>query len=391
MNHQRRFWLIMLMLTLPSLLGALAMDMLLPALPDMAVSLQLTAGQIQWMLNIFILGFAFCQLLVGLGATRFSDHQLFLLAIVLFILSSAAIAFMTSYTGILVLRFMQALASCTTLVISMSLITQSFSASQVTKGHSILSGITSLGPLLAPLVGVAILNTGANWRGIFFMLALTGCLILILFFRVNPLFYWRTQPAPRQYYGKIARSPQFWRYAIFSSAGMSWIFLFFSTSPFIVHTVYLQDKWALALLFSIASGCFMIGSYMGAVSRQKEPSGLLLEYCLIAQIALSAFLATLTFFYELPFYGFVTWIMMMQVNCGLYFGPAISAALQTFPDIPVQAAAFQGFQQFSITFLIAGLLLFFFRHEIYDLSVMVLIVSFLAISAVSIVKIKYGV
>ncbi|MEX0447700.1 hypothetical protein [Xenorhabdus sp. SGI246] len=102
MNPQRRFWLIILMLTLPALLGALAMDMLLPALPDMAVSLQLSAGQMQWMLNIFILGFALCQLLVGLGATRFSDHHLFLLAIVLFILSSAGIALITSYTGILV-------------------------------------------------------------------------------------------------------------------------------------------------------------------------------------------------------------------------------------------------------------------------------------------------
>lgn len=391
MNIQHRFWLIMLMLTLPALLGALAMDMLLPALPDMALSLQLTASQMQWMLNIFILGFALCQLLVGWGATRFSDRRLFLLAIVLFIFSSIGIAFITSYIGILTLRFIQAVAACTTLVISMALITQSFTASWITKGHSILSGITSLGPLLAPLLGVAILNAGAGWRGVFIMLSLTGCLVLLLFMRVNPLLYWRTQPAPRQYYGQIARSPLFWRYALYSSAGMSWIFLFFSTAPYIVHTAYLQDNWALALLFSIASGCFMIGSYLGATLRQKIPAGQRLDHCLKAQIALSVLLAMVTDFYQLPFYGYVAWVMMMQLNCGLYFGPAISAALQTFPHIPVQAAAFQGFQQFFITFLITGLLLCFFKYEIYDLCIMVLIISVLAVGAVSTVKIKFGV
>ncbi|CCP05685.1 hypothetical protein BN440_0634 [Erwinia amylovora MR1] len=56
MNNRRTFWLAIMMLTLPVLLGALAMDMLLPALPDMAMSLGLAPQQIQWMLNVFIWG-----------------------------------------------------------------------------------------------------------------------------------------------------------------------------------------------------------------------------------------------------------------------------------------------------------------------------------------------
>lgn len=135
----------------------------------------------------------------------------------------------------------------------------------------------------------------------------------------------------------------------------------------------------------------MIGSYLGATLGQKNPAGQRLDHCLKAQIALSVLLTMVTVSYQLPFYGYVVWVMMMQLNCGLYFGPAISAALQTFPHIPVQAAAFQGFQQFFITFLITGLLLFFFEYEIFDLCIMVFIISVLAVGAVSTVKIKFGV
>ncbi|WP_168403298.1 MFS transporter [Erwinia amylovora] len=391
MNNRRTFWLAIMMLTLPVLLGALAMDMLLPALPDMAMSLGLAPQQIQWMLNVFILGFALSQLLVGFSATRLGDHHLLMIAIVLYILSSVGIAAVASYPWILALRFIQALASCTTMVISMALVTQTFHTSLATKGHSILSGLTSLGPLLAPVGGIAILNMGGSWRTIFLLLALTGCVIFLLFVRVSPLFHWRERPAPRQSYSQIAKSPSFWRYAICSSTGMCWIFLFFSTAPFIVHSACQRNNWMLAWVFLLASLCFMIGSYLGARLHGKRPKEYFFDRCIVIQMMLSAAIFMSSMVNSLPFYVFIVWIMLMQLNCGLYFGPAISFALQKFPEVPVQAAAFQGFQQFLTTFLVSGVLLMFFKYTLSGLSLMAFIVSVLAVSIISVIKYKYGV
>jgi MFS transporter, DHA1 family, multidrug resistance protein len=209
-NSEKRLLLAVLSLSLPVLLGAFSMDMLLPALPEMANALQLTPGKIQWTLNVFVLGFALCQLAVGLIATRLGIHVLFLSAVVLFTLGSVGIGMSSSYSLILLLRFVQALAACTTLVISMALITQTFRDSYVTQGHSILSGVTSLGPLLAPVAGAFIVNFGGSWRNIFFALALIGCVVLTLFIRRGSLFDWRNSgSAQRQSYALLARSPYF--------------------------------------------------------------------------------------------------------------------------------------------------------------------------------------
>lgn len=390
-ESSRRLWLAIMLLTLPVLSGAMAMDMLLPALPNMGTGLGLSPAQIQWTLNVFILGFALCQLLVGVIATRLGNRTMLLAAAILYIISSGMTGVSSSWTLILILRFLQALASCTMLVISMALITQTFHRDQVTRGHSILSGVTSLGPLLAPIIGAAIINMGGSWRSIFYTLSLFGAVILMLFIRPGSLFNWHQPPVRQQSYGRIAKSPAFWRYATYSSAGMCWIFLFFSTTPFIVHSVWQRGPWSLALIFALASSCFLVGSYLGSRTDHLPTRNRRFNIALTVQFVLAGLLLLFSLSFPLPFAMFVGWIMLMQINCGLYFGPAISAALQQFPDIPVQAAAFQGFQQFISTFVITSILLMLFKHTITDLSMMVLIVTSIASGMILLIKHKYGV
>lgn len=392
MSDQKRLWLAVLSLSLPVLLGAFAMDMLLPALPEMAMALRLTPGQIQWTLNVFILGFALCHLFVGMIATRLGIHVLFIVAAILYIVSSVGIALSTSYLLILALRLLQALASCTTLVISMALITQTFHVSFVTRGHSILSGVTSLGPLLAPIAGAAIVSLGGSWRSIFFALALIGSVVLALFIRRSRLFCWcKKGQVLQQSYGRLASSPNFWRYATYSSTGMCWIFLFFSATPFIVHSFYERDKWMLALVFLLASASFLAGSYLGPHLHGRRLQGRLFNRCIVIQFSLSVVLVLASLAMHLPFYAFTGWIMLMQLNCGVYFGSSISAALQQFSEIPVQAAAFQGFQQYISTFIIAGGLMMLYKHTIVDLGIMLMIVTGMSACILSSIKYRYGV
>lgn len=368
------------------------MDMVLPVLPEMARALSLTPGQIQWILNLFVLSFALCHLLVDPMADRMGVYFLFVAAAVGYAASSVCIGLSSSYALILFLRVVQALAACTTLVLSMALITQTFHSSYVTRGHTILSGVTSLGPLLAPIAGAAIITAGGSWRSIFFTLGLAGCAVFILFIRRGKVFRWHAEEeAPQQGYGKIAASPYFWRYAIYASTGMWWIFIFFSSMPFIVYSIYDQGVWALSLVFLAASVCFLAGGFLSTHFLRRISQGRLFDRCIIIQLALSAVLLLTARTLPVPFPVFIGWIMLMQLNCGVYFGPAISTALQGFSESPVAATALQGFQQYASTFLIAGGVLIVFGRTVTDLGVMLLIVTALSACIGLFIKRRYGV
>lgn len=391
MSLQKRLILAILSLALPVSLGAFSMDMVLPVLPEMAKALSLTPGQIQWILNLFVLSFALCHLLVNSMVDRMGVYFLFVAAVIGYVASSAGIGFSSSYALILFLRVVQALAACTTLVLSMALITQTFHSSYITKGHTILSGVTSLGPLLAPIAGAAVITAGGSWRSIFFALGLAGCAILVLFIR-GKVFRWNAEEtAPQRGYGKIATSPYFWRYATYASTGMWWIFIFFSSMPFIVYSIYNRGVWALSLVFLAASVCFLTGGFLGSYFHRRIPQGRLFDWCIVIQLMLSAVLLLTALTLPVSFSIFIGWIMLMQLNCGVYFGPSISTALQGFSESPVAATAFQGFQQYASTFLVAGGVLIVFRRTVTDLGIMLLIVTGLSACIGLFIKRRCGV
>jgi DHA1 family bicyclomycin/chloramphenicol resistance-like MFS transporter len=94
-------------LGLLSAFGPLCMDMYLPALPELATSLNSSAGSAQLSLSACIIGLGVGQLVVGPFSDQLGRRTPLLTGLFFFIVTSALCAVTTSMTALIVLRLLQ--------------------------------------------------------------------------------------------------------------------------------------------------------------------------------------------------------------------------------------------------------------------------------------------
>ena len=96
--------LLLLIITMMSVIGLVASDIFLPALPNIMEHFRITASQGQSMLGNFLFGIALMQLFYGPISDSLGRRRLLLLGIALFSLTSLAIPYAQSFKQVLVLR-----------------------------------------------------------------------------------------------------------------------------------------------------------------------------------------------------------------------------------------------------------------------------------------------
>ncbi len=153
----------------------MAIDMYLPAFPQIAASLQTDASQVQLTLAACFLGFAIGQLIYGPLSDRFGRKPPLYAGIALFVLASSACALATTIEALIGWRFLQALGGCAGMVITRAIVRDRFTAQEAARLFSLLILVMGLAPILAPLFGGALLGV-ASWQAIFIALAVFGLL-----------------------------------------------------------------------------------------------------------------------------------------------------------------------------------------------------------------------
>ena len=160
-------------------LTALSIDSMLPALPDIGRSLAVTDhNERQWVIAIFMFGFASTQLIWGTLSDRFGRKPVLAAGYGLFVLFSLMAAFAPSFELLLVARFLQGSAVAVSRVLAISIVRDRYSGRQMARVMSLAFIVFMAAPVLAPALGQLILFV-APWRWIFGALALAGAAVLL--------------------------------------------------------------------------------------------------------------------------------------------------------------------------------------------------------------------
>jgi len=162
----------------------LAVDMYLPAMPDIAHDLNAHIGSVQQSLSIFLAAYGVGMLLFGPLADSLGRRPLAIFGLTGFTLCSIALAFVDNINHFLFLRALQAFCGAAATVVVPGLVRHLYQE-HTAKGMSYLSMIMMLAPLLAPSIGSAILWV-SEWRSIFVVLAIYGALIFALVWKWLP-------------------------------------------------------------------------------------------------------------------------------------------------------------------------------------------------------------
>lgn len=166
-------------------LNALAIDVMLPALPYMGEALGISSeNERQFVISAYMLGFGIAQLAFGPLSDRFGRRAPLLIGIVVYILAVIAAAFSPNFATLLVFRFIQGMGAAGTRVIATSIVRDRFSGRAMAEVMSLTFMVFMAIPIIAPGIGQLLLLTGP-WQTIFFFMgALATIFGLWGFFRL---------------------------------------------------------------------------------------------------------------------------------------------------------------------------------------------------------------
>src|SRR6202165_194992 len=160
-------------------LNPLAMDMMLPALPNIASAFHITiASRPQAVLSTFLIGFGVGQFVMGPLSDRFGRRPVLIDGMALYCIASVLAITASSFETLLLARVLQGLGTSATRVIATSVVRDCYAGRRMASVMSLAMMVFIAVPVIAPSLGQAVLLL-TQWRGIFIVLMLYGALALI--------------------------------------------------------------------------------------------------------------------------------------------------------------------------------------------------------------------
>ncbi len=152
-------------------LNALAIDSMLPALPQIGAALHVaTENERQWVITAYLLGVSSMQIVYGVLADRFGRKRILLIGVGIYACFAIAAATATSMAQLIAARALMGAGAAAVQVLSVSIVRDRFSGAQMARVMSLTFMVFLTAPVLAPSIGQAIM-LASSWRMIFAFLA----------------------------------------------------------------------------------------------------------------------------------------------------------------------------------------------------------------------------
>jgi DHA1 family bicyclomycin/chloramphenicol resistance-like MFS transporter len=159
-------------------LNPLAMDMMLPALPNIGTSFSIpVANHLQLVLSTFLIGFGAGQFIMGPLSDRFGRRPVLLGGMTVYAMASVLAIAAPSFETLLLARALQGFGTSATRVIATSIVRDCYVGRRMASVMSLAMMVFIAVPVIAPSFGQTVLLV-TQWRGIFVVLMLYGLLTL---------------------------------------------------------------------------------------------------------------------------------------------------------------------------------------------------------------------
>jgi len=331
-------------------LNALAIDIMLPGLQQIGASLGVeNENHRQYVISAYFAGLAFALLGYGPASDRFGRRAPLFFGLSVYVLAAFAAAFVTDFSVLLALRFIQGIGAASTRVIAVSMVRDRFGGRQMAEIMSLIFMVFMVIPVVAPSIG-QIVMLFAEWHWIFICMALIAAAITawaairlpetLAVEHRRPIDFGSVGRA----FGTVLSNRLSLFYTLASTILFGALFGFINSAQQVYVGIYGLGVW-FPVIFAAIAGMMAVSSFLNSRLVGKFGMRRLSHGALIGFLTVSIVWFVWSLFGVIPLAGFVLVFAAAMFQFGWIGSNFNAIAMEPLGHIAGTAASVQGFIQ----------------------------------------------
>lgn len=334
-------------------INSIAVDIMLPAMPDILNSLHVINENDQhYIISCYLISYGITQIFFGPISDRYGRRKVLLIGLAFYSFTAIGCAFISNFSLLLILRILQGMGGAAMRVLTVSIVRDLYSGRKMAEVMSIVMMVFLIAPMIGPATGQVILLFG-HWQFIFIFMAMIGFGLMI----------WIQLRLPETLYAQRSLSFSSIRhnlwivitnrttlcYTLATSIILGCIFTAVNTSQQIYEGIYNLGLWfplafALGAAFQALSS-FFNSQLVGRLGMRRIAHTMLLLFCTTSFIW---FVGSILADGVIPFPFFMLLFCVLMFACGGIMANFNTLALESVGKIAGTASSVSGFLQTSI-------------------------------------------
>jgi len=344
-------WRLLSLLICITAIGPTTLNILVPALPKLAILLGTDIKTAQLAVSLYLIGLASAQLLAGPLSDRFGRRPVALGGLALTGFMSLAVLGVTNIESLIVVRIVQAIGAASGLVVARAIVRDLFERDRAAAMLGLVATAMVIAPTFGPLIG-GVLETAFGWQSIFLFVAAASLTILAWAAAILPETRPRQAESPAGLLtgiAALARSASFHGYVLCGAFASGTFFAFLGGGPHAVVTLMGRSPAEFGVWFAMSSVGYMAGNFLTSRLSMRHGVDKMIWWGLVIQIvgvaggtALAAFAPAAG-----PAIIFVPQLVLGFGN-GVMLPNAIAGAVSVRPQASGTASGYMGCIQMTV-------------------------------------------
>ncbi len=341
-------------------IGPAAMDVYLPALPELADDFGASPSAAQLTITTYVIGLSLGQLLGGTTSDVHGRRRPLVVGMAVFTLTTFACSLAPSLWTLAALRLVQGATAAVGVSIGRAVVRDLYVGAAGARYLSRLMLLIGLAPIVAPIVGGQLLRF-TSWRGVFVTLSVFGLALTAVSARFLP----ETLPRERRRGGGLRatasafavllRDRRLVGFVLVVGLGGGAMLAYIAGSSFVLQEVYGASPQLYGVLFAVNALFLVAGAQVNAhLLATRSPRGLL-RVGVATMVAAGLALLAIVSLPELGLAAVMVPFMLLMLSWSFIQANALALALVDHPDMAGTAAALLGVGQYTFGALMAPL------------------------------------
>ena len=374
---------LIVLLAAASALGPAGMQILLPAVPVIKETFEVSNDIAQLTLSLSMLAIAFGTLVYGPLSDKYGRRPIMFVGIAITIIGSIFCWLADSITWLIVGRFIQAFGGAVGLVLARAIVRDVYGAEEAARVIATLVMVMVVVPMLSPALGGELLAR-FGWESAFVVVAIASVIIFV--FLIPGLPETLNDPVSFEGIGSMLKtflslfeSRAFCGYAFCVTFVSVVFFSFISAAPEIMVSVLNRPPTEYGYYFIMIPAGFMTGNYVARHFGRK------MSIDKMIRIGATATVIGISFAIALQLAGIHDPLALFAPIAIATFGNGITlpnaqaAAINEFPQYAGSASGLTGFLQMSVSAIAAQLVALIFNGTVYPLLFLMLAAAILSL------------